>query len=410
MLGGDADYNPLAQYGWWWMAIAIGLVVLVVLWYLFVWWVSRRAKETVTVPDVEETPAPTREELQARYLGPVKSWCPGGERRMMLLNVWLVVGWVAVAAILVLLVFLLRHRARRREDSAVHIAHGDRLTGLPGYAAALRRYRVLLATVLVAATLLAAAAVTLSGRLVSLTTVQPEMRNRDIVLCLDVSGSMIDYDAQIVETFSELTEEFDGERIGLVLFNASAVTAFPLTSDYGYAREQLDALHDDLSDPETDWAFANGTLLGNGSSMIGDGLGSCVMRFDDLDTERSRSIVFATDNYVAGEQIMTVPEAGEFAQSKDVVVFGLNPGDTSLDYIGEFADEMRSVVEGTGGTYWALDDPAAVPSIVEQVQERQAERFTGEPILVVTDEPTFPVLAGFAALAAVMIAGWRLRR
>ncbi|PSL38970.1 von Willebrand factor type A domain-containing protein [Labedella gwakjiensis] len=330
---------------------------------------------------------------------------------MMLVNLWLVGAWIALAIIVVVLVFVLNRRRRRREGVAVHVAHSDRLTTLPGYAAALRRYRVLLAAVLIAATLLAAAAVLLSGRLVSLTTVQPEMRNRDIVLCLDVSGSMIDYDAQIVETFSQLTEEFDGERIGLVLFNASAVTSFPLTSDYAYAREQLDTLHADLVDPDTDWAFANGTLLGNGSSMIGDGLASCVMRFDDLDTERSRSIVFATDNYVAGEQIMTLPEAGEFAQSKDVVVFGLNPGDVdSLDYIGEFADEMREVVEGTGGTYWALEDPAAVPSIVEQVQARQAESFTGEPILVVTDEPTFPVLAGFAALAAVMFVGWRLRR
>lgn len=68
MLGGDADYNPLAQYAWWWMAIAIGLVVLVIVWYVVVWRLSRRATELVTVTDVEETPAPTREELRARYL------------------------------------------------------------------------------------------------------------------------------------------------------------------------------------------------------------------------------------------------------------------------------------------------------------------------------------------------------
>ncbi|RUR01143.1 hypothetical protein [Labedella endophytica] len=69
MLGGDADYNPLAQYWWGWMAIAIAIVVLVVLWYVFVWWWSRRATESVTVPDVEAVPAPSREELRARYLG-----------------------------------------------------------------------------------------------------------------------------------------------------------------------------------------------------------------------------------------------------------------------------------------------------------------------------------------------------
>lgn len=329
---------------------------------------------------------------------------------MTLVNPWLVLCW-ALAGVLVAAVVVVLQRRRRRDAAAVPVAHTERLTALPAYAAALRRYRALLWTVVVAVVLLVATSALLSGRLVSLTTVQPELRNRDIVLCLDVSGSMIDYDAQIVETFSELTEEFDGERIGLVLFNASAVTSFPLTSDYAYARSQLDALHDDLVDPDTDWAFANGTLLGNGSSMIGDGLASCVMRFDDLDAERSRSVVFATDNYVAGEQIMTLPEAGEFARENEVVVFGLNPGDVeSLDYIGEFADEMREVVEATDGSYWALEDPEAVPGIVEQVQARQAERFTGEPILVVSDEPIVPVLAGFAALGAVMFAGWRLRR
>jgi hypothetical protein len=80
MLGGDADYNPLAQYWWGWMAIAIGLVVLAVLWYVFVWWVSRRATEMVTVTDVEPVPAPSREELRARYLGLVDEVVASYER------------------------------------------------------------------------------------------------------------------------------------------------------------------------------------------------------------------------------------------------------------------------------------------------------------------------------------------
>lgn len=68
MLGDEVGYNPLAQYGWWWMAIALTLVVLVVAWYVFVWWWSRRATESVALPDVDAPPAPSREELRARYL------------------------------------------------------------------------------------------------------------------------------------------------------------------------------------------------------------------------------------------------------------------------------------------------------------------------------------------------------
>jgi hypothetical protein len=68
MLGDEVGYNPLAQYWWGWMAIALALVVLVVAWYIFVWWASRRATELVPVADVEPSSAPSREELRARYL------------------------------------------------------------------------------------------------------------------------------------------------------------------------------------------------------------------------------------------------------------------------------------------------------------------------------------------------------
>ncbi|WP_166426715.1 hypothetical protein [Labedella populi] len=68
MLGDEVGYNPLAQYWWGWMAIALTLVTLVVAWYVFVWWSSRRATEVVSVPDADTVPAPSREELTARYL------------------------------------------------------------------------------------------------------------------------------------------------------------------------------------------------------------------------------------------------------------------------------------------------------------------------------------------------------
>ena len=42
-------------------------------------------------------------------------------------------------------------------------------------------------------------------------------------------------------------------------------------------------------------SFVEGTKEG-GTSLIGDGLASCAMRFDDGERRRSRSIVFATDN------------------------------------------------------------------------------------------------------------------
>jgi hypothetical protein len=69
MLDDDLQYNALAQYWWGWMAIALAIGVLVTAWYVFVWWFSRRATEAVLVIEDDGAPAPSREEVRARYLG-----------------------------------------------------------------------------------------------------------------------------------------------------------------------------------------------------------------------------------------------------------------------------------------------------------------------------------------------------
>ncbi|MBG6239742.1 hypothetical protein IWX78_002732 [Mycetocola sp. CAN_C7] len=331
---------------------------------------------------------------------------------MELIYWWLPLVWVLLLVGVVGLALWMRARRRARSAAdAVPLAHSDRLTALPAYQTAVRRYRATLYSAITVLAIVLVAAVVMSSRLVSINSYQPEMRNRDIVLCLDVSGSMIDYDAALVRTFRDLVAEFDGERIGLVLFNASAVTYFPLTSDYTFVLDQLEYLENDLSSPLSDYDFINGTLLGDGSSLIGDGLGSCVMRFDDIEDERSRSVVLATDNYVAGDPILTLPEAGAFAEERDVRVYGINPGDvSSKDYIAEFADEMESVVLATDGGYYALADPGAIPSIVDGIEKQQTTRLTGEPMLVRTDQPTWPFLVGLVGTAFIMYFGWRLRR
>ena len=63
--------------------------------------------------------------------------------------------------------------------------------------------------------------------------------NRDIVLCLDVSGSTLPYDQQVIATYRTLISHFKGERIGLSIFNSTSRTVFPLTDDYSMAARQL---------------------------------------------------------------------------------------------------------------------------------------------------------------------------
>ena len=59
------------------------------------------------------------------------------------------------------------------------------------------------------------------------------------MLCLDVSGSMSEVDVEVLSVFEELLDGFEGERIGLTIFNSSPVQIFPLTDDYEFIRGHL---------------------------------------------------------------------------------------------------------------------------------------------------------------------------
>lgn len=330
---------------------------------------------------------------------------------MELMHGWMLWIWLGVLAVAAIVGVVFAVRDGRVGRDAVRIAHRERLLRLPAYRRARGRLRLGLVVALAVAIVGVVSAAFLSTRVVAVQKHTIEQNNRDIVLCLDTSGSMTEYDAAILESFGELVEKFDGERIGLTIFNASAVTYFPLTTDYDYVAAQMDDLRENMEDPDTDYAYTDGTLLGDGSSLIGDGLASCVSRFDHLDEERSRSIVFATDNYVAGKQLVSLPEAGKYAEDYGVVVYGLNPGDANgKNYVAELAAEFRDTVESTGGEYYAMDDPDAVPGIVESIEKQEATTLEGPTQIIRTDEPEPLLWLALVATLALLTVSWRLRR
>lgn len=322
---------------------------------------------------------------------------------------WMPLAWLLVVGAVIAGLFLVRRRRGAGPRTGRPIAHSDRLTELPDYRTALARYRAVLTVAAASAVLLLVASVTLASRPAATTVVYPQLNNRDIVLCLDVSGSMIEYDAEIVEVFAELAEEFDGERVSLVVFNASAVTYFPLTSDYRYIADRLGEIREEFESDEAGY-FA-GTFFGEGSSLIGDGLAACSLRFDNPEQERSRSIILATDNLVVGDATFSLSEAGELATEKGIRVYGINPGDRgSKDYLDDLAREFERVVTATGGAYYALASPDAIPSIVESISSEQAAVTRGAAQLVDADQPTVPLVLAFLALGALLVFAWRLRR
>ncbi|MDN4638955.1 VWA domain-containing protein [Agreia sp. PsM10] len=325
---------------------------------------------------------------------------------MGLANAWILIGLVPVVVAIIVVSRLARRR--RPSDAAVPVAHTGRLTRLPGFMAALSRMRALSIAAIVLVSLLGATAAVLAARPVVTSTEKPATFTRDVVLCLDVSGSMTDVDIDVLARFTELSEGFEGERLALVIFNSSAAQVFPLTDDYDYIAEQLEAVRSSLDGTGTFSDAFGGTLTGEGASLIGDGLASCVLTFDRTDEERSRSVVLATDNDINGTPIMTLDEAGAFAKSRDVRVYGIDP---SVSNPGDSEDsaEFQRVVDSTDGDYFVLESADTVPAIVDSIEATEAALVDDEPQLLVTDQPTIFAILALALLGALLIVVWRAR-
>ena len=315
---------------------------------------------------------------------------------------------IAVVALAVVAIVVGVLRAARRggsADSAQTVVAAERVRALPSVARVVRRRVVAFGGLVALAVCAVGAAAVVAARPMAEQIVQPETRNRDVMLCLDVSGSMTDVDAEVVALFDRLAEDFEGERIGLTIFNGSPVRVFPLTDDYVFVRAQLENMQDSFESYDAVPEHWIGTLNGNGASLVGDGLAACVLGFDSPDLDRSRSIILATDNEVNGAESVSLEDAASYAGSLDVRVFTIDPADsesaTSL--------ALRDASERTGGGYYGLHDATTVESVVAEVQAQDATLLQGEATIVRVDAPG-PWLAVVAAFGlAFVVVAWRVR-
>ncbi|MEV4736780.1 MULTISPECIES: vWA domain-containing protein [unclassified Microbacterium] len=327
---------------------------------------------------------------------------------MALANGWLVlvVAGVLVAAIVVGVLLGLRGGGRGDVHDHARIARAERLRALPSFRRALNRRVLGLSGILAIGVVAMLAAGVVAARPMSSQTIQPVNTSRDIMLCLDVSGSMSEVDVEVLTVFEELLDDFEGERIGLTIFNSSPVQIFPLTDDYAFIRGHLQSISesfDYLDEIPEHWV---GTLNGNGASLIGDGLAACTMAFDHPDDDRSRSIIFATDNEINGASIVTLDEASAYAKSVGVRVFALNPVQGKD---AEVSAELARAAEATGGAAYGLRDTTTVSDIVTQVQEQEATELQGQAQVVWTDTPDLWIVVLLIGMLSFVVVLWRVK-
>lgn len=289
---------------------------------------------------------------------------------------------------------------------------------LPEYKEALKKYRLLLAAAgFLFVTMFSSVAV-VASRPTTVSVAKPEYENRDIMLCLDMSGSMNEYVKQLLQYFSELVKGFEGQRVGLTIFNSVSLTVAPLSDDYDMLSELFTSI------TENSYSYSSQLYVGGaGTSAIGRGVAGCVNSFDKLtEQDRSRSIILATDNYDFSDSNITLTQAANYAKRYDIAIYGLSTTDTrsqeqidqgTSTYESSNDKEFREATLNTGGAYyafstWSRTNDVVVSDIVNQILEQAAARYEGAETLVYSDSPLAPIIIATISAAALAVIIWRL--
>ena len=259
-------------------------------------------------------------------------------------------------------------------------------------------------------------ALVLASRPAKVEQINRELRNRDIFMCLDTSTSVDHLNVELCHKLKEVVKKLDGERFGITIFIGRAVLLVPLTNDYDYVMENLDKLTRsiELSIKEDEEGYEvdivgeeyelyrfryEGTIIEQGSSLIGDGLASCLYNFPDLtkNTDRSRLIIFATDNELNGTPYVSLTEATDLCKKNKVKVYGIAPENV------EEEAEFISAMEKTGGKYYKYTSEQIIDDLIKDI-EKTDKSVMNKIDTVIYDKPEmlFGVMAVFLILYFVL--------
>ncbi|MFQ6774455.1 VWA domain-containing protein [Cereibacter sphaeroides] len=226
---------------------------------------------------------------------------------------------------------------------------------------------------------------------------------REIVLTLDMSGSMLieDFDIDGVQSTRleavkrvarSFVEERQGDRIGLVLFANRAYVAAPLTFDLAAVGRAIEE--------------ASIGITGR-STAIADGLGLALKRVTES-AAASRVIVLLSDGQDNAHQIDARQVAGLAARhGVRIHTIALGPDDLETRPAARDAVDtatLRAIAEASGGRSYrvrGMEDLRAMAADLDRLEPNPAAR---PPVLV--PEPLWPWPA-LVALGAALVLGLR---
>jgi Ca-activated chloride channel family protein len=224
----------------------------------------------------------------------------------------------------------------------------------------------------------------------------------DIVLCLDISGSMLsqDFTPNRMEAAKNVASEFidnrPTDRIGLVIFSGEAFTMCPLTTDRNVLKAQLFNVQSGLLEDGT---------------AIGSGLATGVDRLRNSPS-KSKVIILLTDGENNGG-LIDPNTAKEIAKSVGVRVYTIGMGtegyapvpvQTPAGVIMQREkvniDEklLTQIANETGGHYYRAKDNESLKGIYNEIDKLEKSKIEVNTIHRYTEQ-YFP----FALAAAIFL-------
>ena len=201
----------------------------------------------------------------------------------------------------------------------------------------------------------------------------------DIVLSLDISGSMLarDFQPDRITAAKEVAARFindrPNDRIGLVVFAGESFTQSPLTTDKASLLTLLAGVKSGI--------IEDGTAIGNG-------LATALNRLRESQA-KSKVVILLTDGVNNSGQIAPLT-AAEIAQSLGIRVYTIGVGSVGtapypmLDMWGNISfqpmkveiDEevLRQIADKTGGRYFRATDKATLEAIYDEINELETTK------------------------------------
>ena len=277
-------------------------------------------------------------------------------------------------------------------------------------------YKTGLTATLICCVLVVVSAFLLMAKPYTSRRMQDEKYCRDIILCIDISTSVDYLNENLLDKLKKTVDELQGERFGIVIFNTSPVLLTPLTDDYEYVKDQLDLIAqclksrnevnlDDAFSSGYDWIYyqayiSSGTLIGNeqrGSSLIGD-LAAAAIDFSDADKERTKVVIFSTDNDIQGTPVATLDEAADICVSNNVTVYGVG----TKEMTPENKESMKNAVVKTGGKFYLEEESGSFGEIVSSIEKLSKNLVKVRMVDVETPELLYPFVLMLVLFAGML--------